>query len=318
MRDVKGKTAFITGGASGIGLGMARAFARAGMNVAIADIRNDHLKSALELFARQGHAKQVCAIKLDVTNRKRFAEAAHEAEAAFGRIHVLCNNAGIDVGGRLEETRFDDWDWGLGVMLGGAVNGLLTIVPRMRAHGEGGHIVNTASMAALVPVTGFSIYTAAKMALIGIALSLREELAPHKIGVSAFCPGPVKSNIHESARTRPAKYKHDSGLAERHTQLARRIVSDAWMDPLECGERVLRGIRRNDLYILTHPEFKAGAAEHFEVILDSFPDEPINQGRADAIRYILTNPMFAKIKKQTPSARANTRVPKKRARRPPR
>jgi NAD(P)-dependent dehydrogenase (short-subunit alcohol dehydrogenase family) len=260
----------------------------------------------------------VCAIKLDVTNRKRFAEAAHEAEAAFGRIHVLCNNAGIDVGGRLEETRFDDWDWGLGVMLGGAVNGLLTIVPRMRAHGEGGHIVNTASMAALVPVTGFSIYTAAKMALIGIALSLREELAPHKIGVSAFCPGPVKSNIHESARTRPAKYKHDSGLAERHTQLARRIVSDAWMDPLECGERVLRGIRRNDLYILTHPEFKAGAAEHFEVILDSFPDEPINQGRADAIRYILTNPMFAKIKKQTPSARANTRVPKKRARRPPR
>jgi NAD(P)-dependent dehydrogenase (short-subunit alcohol dehydrogenase family) len=294
MRIVKDKVAFITGGASGIGLGMAQAFVDAGMKAVLADIRQDHIEEAIDGFAKAGLRNRVRGVKLDVTDRKAYARAADEAEAAFGKVHVLCNNAGIDVGGALEETKFDDWDWGLEVMIGGAVNGLLTLVPRIRAHGEGGHVVNTASMATLVPMGNFSIYCTAKAALFGLAEALRSELEPHKIGVSVLCPGPVKSNIHESAKSRPARYRRDSGLAARAQQLAQRQISDTWMEARECGERVLRGIRRNDLYILTHREFKEGAAERFEAILHAFPDDPINEPLVKEWGFIMRSPMFKK------------------------
>jgi NAD(P)-dependent dehydrogenase (short-subunit alcohol dehydrogenase family) len=308
MRIVKDKVAFITGGASGIGLGMAQAFVDAGMKAVLADIRADHIEEAIDGFAKAGLRNRVRGIKLDVTDRKAYARAADDAEEAFGKVHVLCNNAGIDVGGKLEETKFDDWDWGMDVMLGGAVNGILTLVPRIRAHGEGGHIVNTASMAALVPAANFSIYCTAKAALVGLAEALRPELGEQNIGVSVLCPGPVKSNIHESAKSRPARYRKDSGLAERQRELGARRVSDTWMDARECGERVLKGIRRNDLYILTHPEFKEGAAEHFQAILDSFPDEPPNRALVKEFGFIMRSPMFAKA-----TAKAPAKAPAKKA-----
>ena len=292
METLKDKVAFVTGGASGIGLGIAKAMVSAGMRVVIADVREDHLKDARAWFVSQHQSRRIKCFKLDVTNRKAYARVADQVEKAFGKIHVLVNNAGLGLLGSIDKTKYDDWDWGLSVMIGGVVNGLLTVLPRIRAHGEGGHIVNTASMAAVIPIPNCSIYITAKSALVGMSECLAGELAAHKIGVSAFCPGPVQSNIRELGKLRPDKYKKDSGLEEFEKQLAQRPQGDLWMDPVECGERVVRGIQRNDLYIFTHPEFRDGARERCEKMLASFPDEPINQPRAEAIKFLLSNPIF--------------------------
>jgi len=292
METLKDRVAFVTGGASGIGLGIAKAMVAAGMRVVIADVREDHLKDARAWFVSQHLSRRVKCLKLDVTNRKGYARAADQAEKAFGKIHVLVNNAGLGLLGSIDKTKYDDWDWGLAVMIGGVINGLLTVLPRIRAHGEGGHIVNTASMAAVIPIPNCSIYITAKAALVGMSECLAGELAAANIGVSAFCPGPVQSNIRELGKLRPDKYKKDSGLEEFEKQLAQRPQGDLWMDPVECGQRVVRGIQRNDLYIFTHPEFKAGARERCEKMLASFPDEPINQPRAEAIKFLLSNPIF--------------------------
>jgi NAD(P)-dependent dehydrogenase (short-subunit alcohol dehydrogenase family) len=293
MQDVKGKVAFITGGASGIGLGIAKAFVNAGMQAVLADIRQDHMDEAAAYFKSKGQSAQVHALRLDVTDRAAFARAADDAERRFGKIHVLCNNAGIGLIGPVKQAKYADWDWGLGVMLGGVVNGIQTILPRILRHGEGGHIVSTSSMAAVVPIPGASIYIAAKAALVGISESIRGELAGDNIGVSAFCPGPVQTNIREAGKMRPAEFQ-DSGFKERENQLEQRINSENWMTIEECGERVLRGIRRNDLYIFTHPEFKQGFAERCETMLASFPEEPINTTRAGEIGFLLSNPIFSK------------------------
>ncbi len=290
MQEVAGKTAFVTGGASGIGLGMATAFVGAGMNVVIADFRRDHIETARESL----RGRPVHAIELDVTDRERFAQAADEAKRVFGNVHVLCNNAGMGILGPAKLARYDDWDWGLGVLVGGVVNGVQTFLPRMLAHGEGGHIVNTSSMAGVLPIPGAAIYITAKAALIGLSEALRSELASEGISVSAFCPGPVQTNIREGGRTRPARYR-DSGYSELELELEERPNSPLWMDPLECGERVLAGIRRDDLYIFTHREFREGAEERFNAMLASFPDEPLNEERADAIRFLLLNPIFHEV-----------------------
>jgi NAD(P)-dependent dehydrogenase (short-subunit alcohol dehydrogenase family) len=287
---VEGKTAFVTGGASGIGLGMAKAFVAAGMNVVIADLRRDHIERALAEL----EGKSVHAIELDVTDRERFASAADEAERVFGDVHVVCNNAGMGILGPVTLARYDDWDWGLGVLLGGVVNGVQTFLPRLLEHDGGGHIVNTSSMAGVLPIGGAAIYITAKAALIGLSEALRSELAPEGIGVSAFCPGPVQTNIREGGRTRPEHYG-DSGYAELERELEERPNSPLWMDPVECGERVLEGIRRNDLYVFTHREFREGAEERFRAMLASFPDEPLNAERADDIPYLLSNPIFREV-----------------------
>ena len=234
------------------------------------------------------------AIELDVTDREGFARAADEAETVFGNVHVVCNNAGMGILGPVTAARYDDWDWGLGVLLGGVVNGIQTFLPRLLGHGEGGHIVNTSSMAGILPVPGAAIYITAKAALIGLSEALRSELAERGIGVSAFCPGPVRTNIREGGRTRPERYG-DSGYAELERELEARPNSPLWMDPRECGERVLAGIRRDDLYILTHREFREGAEERFRAMLASFPDEPLNDARAEAIDFLLSNPIFRDV-----------------------
>jgi NAD(P)-dependent dehydrogenase (short-subunit alcohol dehydrogenase family) len=294
MEEVAGKTAFVTGGASGIGLGMSEAFVAAGMNVVIADLRPDHVEDALERFAASGRRERVHAIALDVTDREGLVRAADEAERVFGNVHVLCSNAGMGILGPVTLARYDDWDWGLGVLLGGVVNGAQTFVPRLLAHGEGGHIVNTSSMAGVVPIPGAAIYITAKAAVIGFSEALRSELAGEGIGVSAFCPGPVQTNIREGGRIRPERYA-DSGYTELERELEDRPNSPLWMTPRECGERVLAGIRRDDLYIFTHREFREGADERFRAMLASFPDEPIDEERAEAIRFLLSNPIFRDV-----------------------
>lgn len=299
MKDVEGKVAFITGGGSGMGLGMAQAFTAAGMKVVIADLRQDHIDEAMRVLARAGGS--VHPIRIDVADRAAMASAAVETEKVFGKVHVLVNNAAVGIIGPMVDATYADWDWALGVNIGGVVNGVVEFLPKIRAHGEGGHIVSTASMAGLFPHTnGFAgIYNATKCAVVGMMESLRPELAPLGIGVSAFCPGLVRTNIHEFERLRPERYAA-SGYVMRAEEAAAREafmktkVLPAGMDPVEVGERVLRGIRNNDLYILSHVEYEQGVRDRFEAILASFPvgepDPPAERVAAETM--VLRSKLF--------------------------
>jgi NAD(P)-dependent dehydrogenase (short-subunit alcohol dehydrogenase family) len=312
MEDVKGKQAFITGGASGIGLGMAKVFVQAGMNVVIADVRDDHIEQALDYFTRKNQRSSVHAIHLDVTDRAAYARAADEAERVFGNIHILCNNAGLGITGPIKEATYDDWDWLTSVMLGGVINGVQTILPRIRAHKEGGHIVNTASMSGAFASGNAGIYITIKFAVVGMAEALRTELLDENIGVSAFLPGGVRTNIFWSHEMRPAH--HTTGYAEhdkRREQFGAALREPAQpstptilIEPVEIGERVLRGIQRNDLYIITHPEFREGILSRNEALLRAIPDEPLNEERLQLLRSmgtLLLNPIYAQ--QTTPKGR---------------
>jgi NAD(P)-dependent dehydrogenase (short-subunit alcohol dehydrogenase family) len=281
MKDISGKTAFITGGASGIGLGIAKVFAAAGMKVAIADLRKDHLDEAMGYF--RGTQKQIHPIILDVTDRDAMNRAADEVERLFGPIHILCNNAGVNIICPLDQAGFEDCDWLLDVNLGGVINGLITFIPRLKAHGEGGHIVNTSSIAGIVAGPGTGIYSATKFAIRGLSESLRYDLAPYNIGVSVLCPGTVATNLHQSEENRPVRYEGiaDTAARERRSLTGRLFnqVLPTGMSPEEVGEKVLRGIRKNDFYILPHPEFREEFQESFDEIIAALPDEPLDPQR---------------------------------------
>jgi short-subunit dehydrogenase len=171
-------------------------------------------------------------------------------------------------------------------------NGIHEFLPHLLAHGEGGQIVSTASKAALIPIPNCSFYCAAKAALVGLSESLRGELAPKGIGVSVFCPGPVRSNIQQVGNLRPEQFKGDSGFTEFEQNMEKREASPLWMSKEEVGERVLAGIRENRLFILTHREFKEGLEQRFDYILNEFPEEPRNEERAAAIAFLTSNSIY--------------------------
>jgi NAD(P)-dependent dehydrogenase (short-subunit alcohol dehydrogenase family) len=279
MKNIKGKVAFITGGANGAGFGMAKVFLKNGMKVVIADIRQDSIDRAMTHFREN---PDVHAVRLDVADREAFAQAADEAERVFGKVHILCNNAGINLFVPIEECTYNDWDWVMGVNFGGVVNGIQTFIPRIRRHGEGGHIVNTASMAAFLPSGLAGIYTAAKFAVRGLSESLRLSLYPYNIGVSVFCPGLINSTIYESEKVRPHELASPESTARNQkTMDVLPEIHKLGMAPEEAGEKVLAGIRRNDLYIFSHPEFKDELREIFEEALNSIPDEEAPAGRLE-------------------------------------
>ncbi|HSW38275.1 MAG TPA: SDR family NAD(P)-dependent oxidoreductase [Acidobacteriota bacterium] len=283
MKTVEGKTAFITGGANGAGFGMAQVFARNGMNVVIADIRQDSLDRAMAHF-RDNTA--VHAVRLDVSDREAFARAADEAERVFGNVHVVCNNAGINLFVPIEDCTYNDWDWVMGVNFGGVVNGIQTFVPRMKKHGEGGHIVNTASMAAFTPSGLAGIYTASKFAILGLSLALRLTAYQYNIGVSVFCPGLINSSIYESEKVRPDYLRSPDNTARSQETMERLPeVHRVGMTPEEVGEKVLAGIRRNDTYIFSHPEFKEELQEIFDEVLAALPDEKAPAARLEFEKY---------------------------------
>ena len=271
MKNVRDKVAFITGGASGIGLGIAGALVDAGMQAVLADLRQDHIDAALEEFRRCGQAKKVHAICLDVTDRSAMAAAADETERVFGKVHLLVNNAGVGITGPFSGITYADWDFGLAVNLGGVINGLQTFLPRIRAHGEGGHVVNTASLAALVPMPAtFVTYVAAKAAVVTISETIRGELAQENIGVSVLCPGPVKTNIHQLAKNRPARF----GVGEAFRQAEQAGTAPAFpsmMQPREVGALVLRGIMADELYIITHGEWRPMAEARHAALIAAMP-----------------------------------------------
>ncbi|HEX2365720.1 MAG TPA: SDR family NAD(P)-dependent oxidoreductase, partial [Bradyrhizobium sp.] len=204
MREFKGKTAFVTGGASGIGLSMAKAFAEAGMNVMLADVEQGALDRALKDLSQYGN--HVLGIACDVADPDQVERAAQATFSAFGKVHVLCNNAGVAAGGGIDQISVDNWRWVVDVNLMGVVYGVRSFLPHIRSHGEGGHIVNTASMAGMINGMGFSPYAATKFAVVAMSEGLRMQLQPLGIGVSVLCPYFVRTRIGESGRNRPERY----------------------------------------------------------------------------------------------------------------
>jgi NAD(P)-dependent dehydrogenase (short-subunit alcohol dehydrogenase family) len=248
--DWTGKTAFITGGVSGIGLGIAQAFARAGMDLILTYRNEAHRTAAEQWFQAQG-LPMPRFVTLDVTDRARWAELADRV----GTVHVLVNNAGVSVFGPTDEASYADYDWIMGVNFGGVVNGLVSFVPHMKAHGEGGHIVNVASMAAYISGPQAGIYTASKFAVRGLTECLRYNMAPYGIGVSLMCPGLTRTNAWDSALKRPDAFA-DSGFAppDRAELEQFGTAFDLGMEPIEVGEKTLAGMTANAGLILTHPE----------------------------------------------------------------
>jgi NAD(P)-dependent dehydrogenase (short-subunit alcohol dehydrogenase family) len=275
MQQVEGKVAFITGGASGIGLGIAGTFLEAGMKVVIADLRQDHIDSSMASLGRAAKAPgSLHAIRLDVTDRAAMSAAADETERVFGKLHVLVNNAGIGIQGPFQGITYADWDFGLGVNLGGVINGIQTFLPRIRAHREGGHIVSTASLAALVQMpSAFVIYAAAKAAVVTISEAIRGDLANDNIGVSVLCPGPVRTNIGELAKNRPPQFGVGDAYREAEEAGATRVSFPSMMEPAEVGALVLNAVRNNDFYIITHGEWRSQAAARHAAVLAAMPEK---------------------------------------------
>ena len=280
MEDFKDKVAFITGGASGVGLGQAKVFAGAGMKVVIADVREDHLEQALTYFRTQPGAR-AHAIRLDITDRVAYARAADEAERTFGPVQLLCNTAGVSQFGPMQNATYDDWDWQISVNLGGVINGLQTFVPRMLASGLPGHIVNTASMSGFLSLPGTGIYCTTKFAVRGLSECLRMDLEPHGIGVSVLCPGAVNSNIHEAVLTRPAHLSQTGYYgADPAIMASLKAVIEPGLDPVELGRYVLEGVERNALYIIPYSEFRAELTQRLERVLAALPDPKDDPGAA--------------------------------------
>lgn len=279
MIDVRDKVAFVTGGASGIGLGVVRAFLDAGVRVMIADLRPDHIATALAGLPEARDAGRLAAVELDVTDREAFEAAAAEAERLFGRIHVLVASAGVGITGPIAEAGYADWDFGLGVNLGGVINGFVTLLPHIRAHGEGGHIVLVASQAGVSPAPrNAAIYATAKAALVGMAEGVREELAELGVGVSVLLAGFYRTNIHETERNRPERFRKDKAAPVPEGRPIGALDSPLWRDPLEAGRAVLQGVLEDRLYIATHGELKGWAAGRFDEILAAYPpalNEPL-------------------------------------------
>ncbi len=306
LKVVENKTAFITGGASGIGLGMAQAFLGAGMRVVIADLRPDALEDAAEALrsavSATGADKRLHVLPLDVTDRAAMSAAAAAAEHVFGDIHVLCNNAGVGMMGGVKSMTYDDWDWCLSVNLGGVINGIQTFLPRMLAHGQGGHIVNTSSIGAFSPGPGGIAYLAAKSAVATLSEALRIDLLEDNIGVTSLLPGPTRTNINRVADLRPERFQN-TGLRQIEEQLRHTPLFDNGLDPLEVGEMVLDAVRRDLLFVFTHNDFKPGVAQRFEAILAGFPPGPIDPERGKRFGFPLVHPLYAEIlrRKESPA-----------------
>lgn len=273
INTFEGKIAFITGGASGIGLGIARVLVERGAQVVLADLRQDHIDEALTEFAGEGRSNAISALRLDVTDREKYREAAQKMQDEFGGIDILVNNAGVGPEGPVLQATYADYDFGFGVNVGGVINGFTEFLPQMVAHGRGGHIVSTASLAAeVVMPSQMAIYAASKAAVCHFCEAAKAELAEHEIGVSILLPGPVKSRIHETGQNRPEHLRQGSGFAANEEKLSRRIVGENWMEAEDVGRLVADGILADTTYIVTHGFYKDGMRARCEAVLNATPD----------------------------------------------
>jgi NAD(P)-dependent dehydrogenase (short-subunit alcohol dehydrogenase family) len=289
MKELKDKVAFITGGASGIGLGIAKACAKYGMKVLIVDMRPEALGEAMKYFKEKNLPAH--PINLNITNREAYVKAADEAEKVFGKIHVLVNNAGVGGSseGPVEEATFKDWDYSVSVNIGGVINGVVTILPRILKHGEGGHIVSTSSTLGIAASGGSVCYCMTKFAVAGMMESLATDLQDKNVGVSVLLPGPVRTNLGQSSfENRPAQLRNEGETWPPKPPPMFDEMMKIFMDPVETGERVVRGIRNNDLFIHTHPEFREAFIARHEAIMRAIPDEPRDERRVKIARNLGT------------------------------
>jgi NAD(P)-dependent dehydrogenase (short-subunit alcohol dehydrogenase family) len=285
ITDVKGKVAYITGGSSGIGLGIARVFHEAGMKVVLGYMNEQHIADALKLFP--ANDPRVHAIRHDVMDRAAWERTADEIEKKFGGLQVLVNNAGVGLQAPASTGTLNDWEWGLGVNLWGPIYGVHTYVPRMLASKQGAHIVTTTSTSGILPGSGAGIYTVAKIAAVGLMEELRHELRNTNIGTSAFIPGLTTTDIGNSERNRPASLKNDAppavapgapprpapGAAAGQPRPARPPAASPILarpqDPVVVARLLLDGILHNDLFIVAQPEYRAGVEARCDALLDS-------------------------------------------------
>jgi NAD(P)-dependent dehydrogenase (short-subunit alcohol dehydrogenase family) len=271
VEDFKDKVAFITGGASGVGLGQAKVLSGLGTKVVLADIRQDPLDQALGWFRDRNRPAH--GIRLDITDRAAFARAADETERVLGVVQLLFNTAGVSVFGPLEKSTYEDYDWMMGVNFGGVVNGIQTFVPRMIDYGKGGHVVNTASLGAFTSNEPAGIYCASKFAVRGLTEALRGALAKYDIGVSCLCPANVNTNIAEATFTRPAALGNSGYQFNDEILTSLRTIYSAGMDPEELAGHVMTAIRKNQLYVIPYPEARASLRESFDAVLAALPPE---------------------------------------------
>jgi len=279
MRDLAGKVAFITGGASGMGLGMARAFAGEGMKLMLADVNEARLGEAEQEFKDKG--VDVATIVCDVTKLEQVNAAADATVERFGKVHVLCNNAGINVGGTYEELSQQDWDWVIAVNQLGVQYGISAFLPKIKAHGEGGHIVTTSSMAGMVNAgPGWAPYNASKFAVVVMNEVLYSELKETNIGVSVLCPGAVATNIIEAADSRPS----DFGSSGDKPVIAGDVAEllEHGLDPDVVGKLVLEGIQEEQFYLFTDPRMFKAVERRFERIQRGFDWSANSRALVDA------------------------------------
>jgi NAD(P)-dependent dehydrogenase (short-subunit alcohol dehydrogenase family) len=281
MHEFKDKVAVITGGASGLGLAMARRFAREGMKLALGDIEEEPLRRVEQEFRRAG--VPVLAIRTDVSRGHDVERLAEKTLATFGAVHIVCNNAGVGPGGVVWENTTADWEWVLGVNVWGVIHGVRVFVPIMLRQNTPCHVVNTASVAGLLSVPGMGIYCVSKHAVVTLTECLYHDLAARsaKVGVSLLCPAYVPTGIADSERNRPAML-HNPARArspedlERERQM-RHAVESGRISPDEVAEMVFDGIVNDRFYILTHPRIKAAVEERVQDIIQD--RNPTNTSR---------------------------------------
>lgn len=280
MIDLHGRVAFVTGGANGVGIGIVRALLAEGAKVCIADIRQDAIDAALASLDN----REVMGVCVNVADRAAMAQARAKVEAEFGVVTLLFNNAGINLFQSIEESSYSDWDWVMGVNLHGPINGVMTFVQPMIDYGQGGYIVNTASMAGWLASGSPGIYNTTKFAVRGLSESLRCSLAPKGIGVSCVCPGLVKSYIYASDDVRPAELMADAKPV--NTEHVERLAGmhQVGMEPDVIGARIIAGMKENQMYIFPMPDHKEELAEYFEEVIGDYRDYPQDPGYDDRIK----------------------------------
>ena len=276
MRDFKGKTAFITGGASGAGFGQACVFGDAGCKIVIADIRRPAIDEALDNLKARGI--EAYGVELDITDRAAYAAAADEAEKAMGPVELLFNTAGVSIFGPLEKASYDDYDWIMNVNFNGVVNGMQTFVPRMIERGKGGYITNTASLGCFVAASVAGIYSASKFAVHGITMAMKDALMPYGIGVSVLCPANIKSNIAESVDTRPANLSNSGYEVDEDELQALREIYAEGMEPEELAQHTKAAMEKDQFYIIPYPESRPMLEMVFKQVIDALP--PMDSDKA--------------------------------------
>ena len=272
MQDLNGKTALITGAAEGIGFHTARILARQGMSVMLTDINGDQLTQSVNTLKEEGF--NVEGVVLDVSKQAQWAPVVEQTVSRFGAIHFLMSNAGVSAIGGQQNISEQDWRWVMDVNVMGVVYGCQALMPHMRAHAEGAHIMNVASMAGMRGIEYAGPYCASKAAVVSLSESWRVELARYGIEVSVLCPGFVQTRIYDSARNRQAEYGGPQSFAElvkeRPSLEANRQIVVGGIEVEKAAGRVLEGLLANEAFIFTHPEFQSAQWDRAEMIKAAF------------------------------------------------